>query len=81
MFIFKGGYAANKMEGNGWWRSVDGKFRPGVWKEGKLIEWTGGERFKISRLETGKKREKAKKTLESIRKAVFRTKLSVFFCP
>ena len=54
---------ANKMEGNGWWRSLDGKFRPGVWKEGKLIEWTGGERFKISKLVTGKKREKIRNML------------------
>jgi hypothetical protein len=35
----------NKYNGVGWWRGLNGKYKPGEWKEDRFIKWTGPEQF------------------------------------
>lgn len=58
-YIFQdGSFLRNKMHGSGWWKFPHGKVRPGEWKDGVLIKWTGPEQLeaqvKAERVMTGK---------------------------
>jgi hypothetical protein len=40
-----GTYVHNKKEGEGYWRSITGKVREGIWKDDKLLKYVGPEIF------------------------------------
>ena len=40
-----GMYFKNKKEGDGWWRSITGKVREGIWKDDVLVKFMGPEIF------------------------------------